>query len=90
MAYETSNPPELLVGIQSYRIWVYKDADAASAVRASGYFTNGWALGMRIGDEVRLVHPTTGATHIFFVNAGSASADIDLSDGTAITATDTD
>lgn len=92
MAYETSNPPAKLCGTinNNYAIWVYVDADAATAVRVAGYFTNGWDLGMRVGHEVRLVNPTTGATTIAYVNSASASGGVDVTDGTTSPATDTD
>lgn len=55
MAYSTSNPPALtpmgpLTGAGKH--WVYRSTDSASAVDDSGYFTNGYDLGMRIGDIV--------------------------------------
>ena len=91
MAYATSNPPELVVGTQAFRIWAYKSTDAATAVRVSGYFTNGYALGMRAGDLVVVVDTDASpiAMQLCIVTSATSSA-VDLSDGTAITATDTD
>lgn len=92
MAYSTSNPPVLMSqGVGGYhREWVYRSADASTDVDGAGYFSNGWDLGMRVGDSVRLVNPTTGATQIMFVNSASATGGVDLANGTAITATDSD
>jgi hypothetical protein len=54
MAYSTSNPPrkvlELGVMGDGGNLWVYSSADAHATVDASGYFTNGYQLGMRDGD----------------------------------------
>jgi len=91
MAYATSNPPELLIGLQNFRMWIYKSTDASSAVDASGYITDGYARGMRQGDIV-LVQDTDAspiATQICMVTSDTSEV-IDLSDGVAITATDTD
>jgi hypothetical protein len=91
MAYATSNPPELVVSTQSFRIWAYKSTDAATAVRVSGYFTNGYALGMRAGDLVIVID--TDASPIAMqhcIVTSATSIAVDLSDGVAVTATDTD
>ncbi len=93
MAYSTSNPPALLSqGIGGHlRVWAYRSTDAASAVRVSGYFTNGWQLGMRAGDLVYVVDTDASPITLQAMIVTSAtSAAVDLSDGTAITATDTD
>lgn len=90
MSYSTSNPPKLIgQGIVGGRIWKYDSADALSDVRVSGYFSNGWLLGMRAGDIVFITDTDTSASSLSFVNAATSSA-VDLADGTAITATDTD
>ncbi len=52
MSYSTSNPPQKLagggpVGIQ---LWAYKHTDIHTDVDAADYFSNGHALGMRVGD----------------------------------------
>ena len=93
MAYSTSNPPRLMadsLGTTSPKIWLYASTDAATAVRVSGYITNGYNLGMRAGDFVFSVKtdasPISMQVHI--VNVSGTT--VDLSDGTAITATNTD
>ncbi len=66
MAYETTNPPLCIaprVG-SGPALWLYNSTDVHTDVDASGYFTNGHALGMRVNDFV-LVGKTTatiGAT----------------------------
>lgn len=92
MAYSTSNPPILLTqGITGQKIWTYSSTDAVTAVRVSGYFTNGWDLGMRAGDLVYVLDndasPITGS--LCWVTSATSSA-VDLSDGVTITGTDTD
>lgn len=92
MAYSTSNPPRLVSQpIAGLRIWQYTSADAVTAVRVSGYFTDGWDLGMRAGDLVYVLDndasPITGA--ICWVTSASSSA-VDLSDGVTVTGTDSD
>lgn len=56
MAYSTSNPPVLLItapmGSGAQQVWGYSSADVDADVDASGYFTDGSALGMRVGDIV--------------------------------------
>lgn len=90
MAYSVSNPPKLIAqGITGGRIWKYDSVDALADVRVAGYFTNGWQLGMRAGDTVIITDTDTSATSLSFVNAATSSG-VDLADGTALTATDTD
>ena len=94
MAYATSNPPRLLcqsVGQASGNVWWYTSTDASTVVDGSGYFTNGWELGMRAGDIVISVKsdasPISMQLHI--VSSADATA-VDLSNGLAVTATDSD
>lgn len=89
MAYSTSNPPQCLVALPYFRLWVYKSADSQADVRVSGYFTNGYDLGIRAGDLLINIDTDTFATSFLPCNAATASA-VDFADGTAITATDTD
>ena len=91
--YSTSSPPQLVAGGVGGgpRIWVYSSVDAVSAVRVSGYFTNGYALGMRKGDIVLVLDndasPITGAW--CWVSADTSQT-IDLSDGVTVTGTNSD
>ncbi len=57
MAYVTTNPPALQAkGIgNGPQEWVYKSADVSTDVDASGYFTNGYGLGMKLGDAVTVI-----------------------------------
>jgi hypothetical protein len=92
MAYSTSNPPRLVSQpIAGLRMWQYTSADAVTLVRVSGYFTNGWELGMRAGDLVSVLDndasPITGS--LCWVTSAVAGT-VDLSDGVTITGTDSD
>lgn len=97
MAYATSNPPFLIAqGVAgSRKVWMYVSTDAASVVRVSGYFTNGYSLGMRANDILIMVDSDASpiAAQIMIVNESSKSGStetVDVSDGVAITATDSD
>jgi len=79
MAYAASNPPNLVtqsVGAAP-ALWMYVSTDVHTDVDASGYFTNGAALGMRVNDVVIVVKSsaTIGATlHVVSaVTAGGAA-----------------
>lgn len=52
MAYSTSNPPFLMIpsiGGKS-ALWGYSSTDGSTSVIATGYFTDGKALGMKVED----------------------------------------
>jgi hypothetical protein len=54
MTYSVSNPPAMVaqrIG-DGPAFWAYKSADAVGDVDGTDYFTNGAALGMRVGDLV--------------------------------------
>lgn len=54
MAYSVANPPQLLIaGMNGGRaVWSYDHTDVHTDVDAADYFTDGHALGMRVGDVV--------------------------------------
>lgn len=91
MAYATTNPPALQVqAIAGPRKWVYSSTDAIATVNTSGYFSNGHALGMRVGDQVEVVDTATPTTSIAVVADVTTGGQADIADGTSITRTDTD
>ena len=95
MAYSTDNPPRLLsdgIGGGDYQVWMYRSTDTATAVRVDGYITNATKLGMKAGDIVLGVDTDASpiAAHFYVVSAINANGSADLSDGTAIVATDSD
>jgi hypothetical protein len=79
MAYSTSNPPKLLVGRfagAGVSLWTYTHTDAAADVDAADYFSNGDALGMKVGDFILGYDSTTPLCHIWAVitvTAGGAA-----------------
>ena len=97
MAYSTSNPPFCISqGVAgSRKVFMYTSTDAAAVVRVSGYFSNGYSLGMRAGDLLIQVDTDASpiATQLMIVNEASKSGStetVDVSDGVAVTATDSD
>ena len=79
MAYDTSNPPQRMIGGfgDGLSVWAYSSEDVHTDVDATDYFSNGDALGMKVGDFV-LVGKTTatiGATihTVSAVTAGGAA-----------------
>ena len=72
MAYATSNPPAKMAGIMAgASLWYYTDGDVDSDVDAADYFSNGDALGMKVGDPM-LSFDTAGVLTLFFVSAVTA------------------
>lgn len=80
MSYSTSNPPALksaspLTG--AGQTWVYRSTDPATDVDAADYFSNGSALGMKVGDIVEVTDTDTSTTMTFHrvtaVTAGGAA-----------------
>lgn len=75
MAYSVSIPPVCVTPRMGSgpALWIYNSEDVHTAVDETGYFTNGHALGMRVGDMV-LVGKTTatiGAT-LHYVSTSTA------------------
>lgn len=57
MAYATTNPPAMIsdrIGTGG-ALWFYQSTDVSTDVDASGYFTDGYYLGMKVGDVVFVV-----------------------------------
>lgn len=79
MAYATTLPPQCAVARMGagVAVWVYASEDVHTDVDATGYFTNGDALGMKVNDVVIVVKTTAtvGATlHVVSaVTAGGAA-----------------
>lgn len=79
------------------QLWTYKTADTIATVNSAGYFDNGATTNtgmrtlMQVGDII-FVYGDTGGTPamaILYVNANSSGI-IDVTDGTTVTATDSD
>jgi lipid-binding SYLF domain-containing protein len=65
------------------RLWMYVSVDANTAVDASGYFTNGYALGMRAGDLVLVQDSDDKVWYGHSVITATSSA-VDLGSGVAV------
>ena len=55
MSYATINPPKLLLprlGTDGVALWAYTSTDVHTDVDASDYFSDGYDLGMKVGDIV--------------------------------------
>ncbi len=80
MSYSTSSPAQLLVPSMGggMAIWGYTSADSVATVIAADYFSNGDALGMKVGDCVLIFDTNVGDGAIAYVTAvtagGAASA----------------
>ncbi|MCG7985061.1 MAG: hypothetical protein JAY90_20215 [Candidatus Thiodiazotropha lotti] len=94
MAYSTDNPPALesqAVG-GKHRSWVYRSDDALSLVRVNGYFSNGYELGMRAGDTIKIIDENASPIDyaVSVVASADATAGVNLTDGTEVAGADTD
>jgi hypothetical protein len=79
------------------QLWTYKTADTIATVNSAGYFDDGATTNtgvrtlMTVGDVI-IVYGDTGGTPalvMLYVNSNTSGI-IDVTDGTTITATDTD
>ena len=70
------------------QIWTYTSADAIATVNTSGYFNDASSL-LKVGDIIYVYDSATPSMNIVYV-LSNASGVVDVSDGLAVTATDTD
>lgn len=91
MAYVTTNPPKLLLGAfngAGPSIWSYSSTDNAAAVDASGYITNGGALGMKVGDVVISIDTddtnSLASMHTVVTVSSTYPGAVDLSNGITV------
>ena len=80
MPYATTNPPKLLAGGMGSgqpSLWVYVSTDVHTDVDAADYFSDGSALGLRVGDFMLVgkSSATIGATlhYVTTVTTGGAA-----------------
>jgi hypothetical protein len=78
MAYSTSNPPQILVPSLGggVAMWAYRSTNTSTECLATGFFSNGSALGMKAGDLVTCINSTSGVrfdTGVSSVTASSAA-----------------
>jgi hypothetical protein len=87
MAYSTSAPPMLVSqGIGGYgKLWFYVTAaDAAGAIDANDFITNGSALGLSVSDTFIVVDTATPLTTMHRVESVTAGGAADLALGTTV------
>tara|TARA_R100000664_G_scaffold6339_1_gene11355 strand:+ start:487 stop:768 length:282 start_codon:yes stop_codon:yes gene_type:complete len=72
------------------QVWSYTSTDAKTAIDASGYFNDASDL-LKVGDLI-YVHASTGGTRTYSLHpvVSVASGVVDIGDGTAVSATDSD
>ena len=70
------------------QIWTYTSADAIATVNTSGYFNSAASL-LKVGDLIYVFDTTNTLGHFVFVNANSGTV-VDVTDGLAVTSTDSD
>ena len=78
MAYAVTLPPKLISQpIAGPSLWIYTSADVSTDVDDTGYFTNGYDLGMRVGDIVHVIETDNSYLHtvhsVTVSTAGGAS-----------------
>lgn len=80
MSYATTNPPVMIAPRMGAgpALWIYNSTDVHTDVDAADYFSNGAALGMKVGDHVIVgkTSSTKGSTlhYVSAVTAGGAAS----------------
>lgn len=85
MTYSTATAPGLIAqknGSNGAAVWIYKSADGMALVGAADYFSNGYSLGMKVGDQVIVVNTTTGSTTVATVAVVTLDGAASISGGT--------
>ncbi len=74
----TTTQPQLWISAigASPRIWVYYNSDAETSVDASGYFTDGYSLGMRDGDVLYYYKTDTKVWYAATVTVSGTTVDM--------------
>lgn len=77
MSYSTTNVPALIMqslGGRGPNIWAYKSSDAVATVCGSSYVSNGFALGMKVGDIVTVLNTASTLGSICYVSNVATNA----------------
>lgn len=70
------------------QLWTYSSADAIATVNTAGYFNSAASL-LKVGDLIYVFDTTNTLGHLVYVNANSGTV-VDVTDGLAVTSTDSD
>jgi lipid-binding SYLF domain-containing protein len=62
------------IGGGGVALWAYKSSDAVTSVVGSSYFSNGAALGMKVGDVVMVLNTSSSLSSLTNVSAVTAGA----------------
>jgi hypothetical protein len=87
MAFSASGLTRMSGG-GGHSLWFYDSTDAMTAVRVSGYFNNAANM-LNVGDAIFVLDSDAPTLSVALVLSNTGSV-VDISDGTAITVTDTD
>jgi hypothetical protein len=87
MAFSASGLTRMSGG-GGHSLWFYDSTDAMTAVRVSGYFNNAANM-LNVGDAIFVLDSDAPTLSVALVLSNTGLV-VDISDGTAITVTDTD
>lgn len=90
MAYNKEGLVMQAQSVAGPRRWVYTSADPIATVNTAGYIANGYDMGMRVGDMVEVRDTATPTTSLCTVAAATVGGSADITDGTAISQTNSD
>lgn len=85
MAYSTSTAPGCIAqknGSNGGDLWLYKSTDSLGTVAVADYFSNGFDLGLEVGDQVIVINTTTGASSIHPVTVVTTDGAASIGGGT--------
>ena len=88
MAYAASGL-SMLATANGFSLWHYCSADAIAAVNSAGYFTGDSVNMLAVRDVIIVVDTNTPTTSLVSVLSNDGTT-VDVSDGLAITETDSD
>jgi accessory colonization factor AcfC len=88
MAYAASGL-SMLATANGFSLWHYSSADAIATVNSAGYFTGDSVNMLAVRDVIIVVDTNTPTTSLVSVLSNDGST-VDVSDGLAITETDSD
>ena len=77
MAYSTSAPPSVIAEtLNGKKLWYYSSSDPSTTADDTDYFSNGYSLGMRVGDLLLSVVSSSYNVSIGAVSVASSSGPV--------------